>query len=128
MNRPRPTPDDWRFEHRAEPLLTPQRFRHRMGRYVLAAAALVWVSLAVGMLGYHYLESLPWIDAFLNAAMILGGMGPVDTLRTPGGKLFAGLYALYAGVLFLAVAGLVFGPLMHRLLHRFHVDTGPAPK
>lgn len=128
MSRSQPKPEHWRFEHRAEPLLTPLRFRRRMGRYVLAAAALVWVSLAVGMLGYHYLESLPWIDAFLNAAMILGGMGPVDTLRTPGGKLFAGLYALYAGVLFLAVAGLVFGPLMHRLLHRFHVDTGPAPK
>jgi len=69
-----------------------------------------------------------WIDAFLNAAMIFGGMGPVDTIKPPGGKLFAGLYARYSGVLFLAVGGLVFSPLLHRLLHRFHVDAGLGKK
>lgn len=128
MNRSRPLAEDWSFEHRAEPLLPARRFRRRMTRYVLGAALLVCVSLAAGMLGYRYFESMHWIDAFLNAAMILGGMGPVDTMKTAGGKLFAGLYALYSGVLFLAVAGLVFSPLLHRLLHRFHVDEGSGRK
>lgn len=72
------------------------------------------------MLGYHLLERLPWLDAFLNAAMLLGGMGPVDAPHTPGGKLFAGLYALYAGLVFLVTAAIVFTPVLHRLLHRFH--------
>jgi hypothetical protein len=72
------------------------------------------------MSGYMYFERLGWLDAFLNAAMLLGGMGPVNSLRTAGGKLFAGLYALYAGLVFLVVAGILFAPLVHRLFHRFH--------
>ncbi len=79
-------------------------------------------SLVMGMAGYEYFESLRWRDAFLNAAMLLGGMGPVETPQTPGGKVFAGLYALYAGLVFLIVAGIVFAPVVHRLLHRFHWD------
>jgi len=89
-------------------------------RHTLAAFALLLLSLAVGMAGYEYFEDLPWRDAFMNAAMLMGGMGPVDAPRTNGGKVFAGLYALYAGLVFLVAAGLVFAPLMHRVLHRFH--------
>lgn len=79
-------------------------------------------SLAVGMFGYGHYEGLGWRDAFLNAAMLLGGMGPVETPQTNGGKLFAGLYALYAGLVFLVVIGIVFAPLVHRFLHRFHSE------
>jgi len=84
--------------------------------------ALVLGSLLAGMAGYSYFEGLAWRDAFLNAAMLLGGMGPVDAPRTDGGKLFAGLYALYAGLVFLIAAGLVLAPVLHRLLHKFHWD------
>ena len=83
---------------------------------------LVIVSLAIGMAGYHGYEGLPWIDAFLNAAMILSGMGPLLQPATEGGKLFAGFYALYAGLVFIVVAGIILAPLIHRLLHRFHWD------
>jgi hypothetical protein len=80
------------------------------------------VSLAVGMLGYHFLGGLAWIDAFLNASMILSGMGPVDMLSTFGAKLFAGLYALYSGLALIATAALVLAPILHRFLHRFHLE------
>ena len=86
-----------------------------MLRHVAAAFALTLLSLMLGMAGYEYFEQLPWRDAFLNAAMLLGGMGPVDAPRTDGGKLFAGLYALYAGLVFLVAAGLVFAPVVHLL-------------
>jgi hypothetical protein len=79
-------------------------------------------SLAGGMAGYSYFEQLPWRDAFLNAAMLLGGMGPVESPATHGGKLFAGLYALYAGLVFLVAVGIVLAPVVHRLLHQFHWD------
>ena len=75
---------------------------------------------SIGMAGYHGYEGLPWIDAFLNAAMILSGMGPLFQPATPGGKIFAGLYALYAGLIFLVMAGVLLAPVMHRVLHRFH--------
>lgn len=75
------------------------------------------------MAGYHFLEGLSWLDGFLNAAMLLGGMGPVAPLQTPAGKLFAGFYALYAGLLFITVAGLLAAPVAHRLLHRFHWEA-----
>ena len=91
-----------------------------MGLHVAVATFLVGGSLLIGMIGYRYFESWSWIDGFLNAAMLLGGMGPVNDPQTSGGKLFAGLYALYAGLLFLVVAGLLLAPLLHRLLHRFH--------
>jgi hypothetical protein len=82
--------------------------------------AVLAFSLALGMVGYMYFEHLPWRDAFLNSAMLMGGMGPVDAPRTDDGKVFAGLYALYAGLVFLAAAGLVFAPIMHRLMHKSH--------
>jgi len=90
------------------------------------ATALVLGSLLIGMAGYALYEGLAWRDAFLNAAMLLGGMGPVEVPRTEGGKLFAGLYALYAGLVFLVAVGIVLAPVVHRLLHRFHWDADGA--
>jgi hypothetical protein len=81
-------------------------------------------SLAMGMIGYGYFEGLGWLDAFLNAAMLLGGMGPVETPATPGGKLFAGFYALYSGLVFLVAAGITLAPVLHRVMHRFHMGDG----
>ncbi len=88
--------------------------------HFIAAAGLVLASLLLGMAGYEYFERLPWRDAFLNTAMLLGGMGPVDAPRTDAGKVFAGLFALYAGLVFLVTVGLVFAPVLHRLMHKFH--------
>jgi hypothetical protein len=86
------------------------------------ASLLLLGSLVIGMLGYGYFEGLAWRDGFVNSAMLLGGMGPVDVLRTEGGKIFAGFYALYAGLVFIVAAGLVFIPVLHRLMHKFHWD------
>ena len=91
-----------------------------MGRHLAAALAFVALSLLIGIAGYHYLEQLPWLDAFLDASMILGGMGPVRPPVTPGGKLFAGLYALYSGLVFLVTAGVLLAPVLHRAMHKFH--------
>jgi hypothetical protein len=88
--------------------------------HVAAAFALMLLSLAIGMVGYEYFEQLAWRDAFLNAAMLLGGMGPVDAPQTNGGKVFAGLYALYSGLIFLVVAALLIAPVVHRVMHKFH--------
>jgi hypothetical protein len=98
-----------------------------MAQHGGAALVVVAVSLFVGTAGYHVLGHLPWVDAFLNASMILGGMGPVDTLTSSGSKVFAALYALYSGVVFLIVAGILVAPVFHRLLHRFHLER-EAPK
>lgn len=108
------------YEAKHQVPLTRAGFATRIATHALLAAGLLFGSLGIGMLGYHLFEHLPWLDAFLNAAMLLGGMGPVDAPHTPGGKLFAGLYALYAGLVFLVTAAIVFTPLLHRLLHRFH--------
>jgi hypothetical protein len=86
----------------------------------------VVAALAIGVIGYHGLENLRWVDSILNASMILGGMGPVTVLQTSGGKLFASGYALFSGVIFLVVAGLLFAPIFHRLLHHFHMDAEDA--
>jgi hypothetical protein len=80
-------------------------------------------SLAVGVVGYHVFEGLSWIDALLNASMILGGMGPVNAIHTTAGKLFASFYAIYSGLIFLVVAGVLLAPVIHRFLHRFHLET-----
>jgi hypothetical protein len=88
----------------------------------LVVVALGGVSLLIGMIGYVYLEGLSWLDAFLNAAMLLGGMGPIHSPSTPGGKLFAGVYALYAGLVFLVGAGVLAAPIVHRALHTLHWD------
>ena len=111
-----------RFERRHEPLLPRAAFLRRMLRHTALAVGMILVSLALGVLGYHFFAGLNWIDALVNASMLLGGMGPVDTLHTVPGKLFAAFYALYSGVVFLIVAGVLFAPLFHRALHHFHLD------
>jgi hypothetical protein len=110
------------FEHRSQPVLPQQLFYKRMARTGSIALVLVIVTLLIGIAGYHSLEGLGWLDAFLNAAMLLGGMGPVNAPITSGGKLFAGLYALYCGLMVIAVTGLLLAPAAHRLLHRFHLE------
>jgi hypothetical protein len=112
----------WRLEHRGQTPASRARFAARLAWYVASAATLILAALGVGILGYHGFENLSWIDSFLNAAMILGGMGPVAELKTDAGKIFAGMYALFAGILFLVTAGILFTPLVHRLLHRFHFN------
>jgi hypothetical protein len=111
------------FEHRQQKPLPFSAFLVRQGQYLLSSLVLVVVGLGIGVVGYHELESMSWLDSFLNAAMILGGMGPVDVLHTEAGKLFAGCYALFSGLVFLVAAGLFFSPLVHRLLHQFHFDA-----
>jgi hypothetical protein len=108
------------YESRAEPLLPRARFIARLLRHAALAAAVVAGSLAMGMAGYVYFESLTWLDAFVDASMLLGGMGPVHAPETTGGKLFAGCYALYAGLVFLVTVGVVLAPVLHRALHKFH--------
>lgn len=89
---------------------------------MLSSFLLLAFGLGIGIIGYHEFESMDWLDAFLNASMILGGMGPVDVLHTEAGKIFAGLYALFSGLIFLVTVGLFFSPLIHRLLHKFHFE------
>jgi hypothetical protein len=103
--------------------LTRRQFARRVAAHFALATALVAVSLAGGMWGYEYYEALGWRDAFMNTAMLLGGMGPVHTPVTDGGRVFAGCFALYAGLVFLVVAGLVLAPIVHRLMHRLHWDA-----
>jgi len=113
-----------RFESKKEPLLSRAKFAERMGRNFGVASALVAVSLVGGMLGYHLTEGMDWVDAFANAAMILCGMGPLEPLKTTAEKLFAGFYALYSGLVLVLASGVVLAPVVHRMLHRFHVEDG----
>jgi hypothetical protein len=110
------------FEHHTEPLATPSVFVQRMLRYSLVTAGIILFSLVIGILGYHYFESLSWIDSLLNASMILGGMGPVNPLQTDAGKIFASFYALYSGIILLASVGILVTPIFHRFMHRFHLE------
>lgn len=111
------------YEPRTYPPLSRHHFGRRLLLHFLAASALVLGSLAIGMAGYAYFEHLGWRDGFLNSAMLLGGMGPVEYPITSGGKLFAGLYALYAGLIFLVTAAILVAPVVHRLLHKFHWEA-----
>ena len=110
------------YESRKQPPLSPIHFRRRLALHVAIATGLLLGSLLIGMAGYAGFEDLPWRDSFLNSAMLLGGMGPVDAPRSDGGKVFAGIYALYAGLVFIVAGGLVFVPVLHRLLHKLHWD------
>jgi hypothetical protein len=110
------------FEHRSEPLLSRTAFLKRLVRHGGLALLLILGSLILGVFGYRFLEGQDWVDAILNASMILGGMGPVGELHSVAGKLFAAFYALYSGVVFLIVAGVLFVPVFHRFLHRFHFE------
>jgi len=111
------------FEPKHKPLLSRQAFAKRVARNFAAASLLIGLSLVGGMVGYRYLEGMDWIDAFANASMILSGMGPLGPLQTWGGKLFAGFYALYSGLALILATGIIFAPVVHRLLHRFHLPS-----
>ena len=110
------------FERSNQPLLTRTRFIQRLAYSMMVAFICITIALYIGMLGYHYFERMGWVDAFVNAAMILSGMGPVQSLATVGGKLFAGFYALFSGLTFIFFISIIFAPLVHRFLHKFHVE------
>lgn len=110
------------FERRHAPLLPTSRFARRFVAFAALSFAIVVGSLALGAAGYHGFAGLPWIDALLNAAMILSGMGPVDTMTTTPAKLFATAYALFSGVAFVSTVAVLFAPLVHRFFHHFHLE------
>jgi hypothetical protein len=110
------------YEHHSERLLPLRDFVQRLLAHAGFAATIIGGSLTIGIVGYHVLARMSWVDSFLNAAMILGGMGPVGDLPTSTSKIFAGCYALYAGVVFIAVAGILIAPVAHRILHKMHLD------
>jgi flagellar biosynthesis protein FliR len=112
------------FEHRRQAVIPRRRFLVRLGRAILLWLGLACIGLAIGMTGYAATEGMSAIDAFINASMILSGMGPVDQLKTSGGKLFAGFYALFSGLFVVIASGFVLAPVLHRVLHSFHVEQG----
>jgi hypothetical protein len=114
---------DMSFEARGEPLLSRAAFAGRVLASCAAAALLISASLYGGMCGYRYFEGMSWVDAFVNAAMILSGMGPMNTLHTNGGKIFAGCYALYSGLMVIIATALILAPVVHRLMHQFHLEA-----
>jgi hypothetical protein len=116
------------FEHRRSPLLPRRAFYARLARSLALAFAMVLLSLGIGMAGYHGFEGLSWLDAFLNAAMILSGMGPVAQIQMPAGKLFAGCYALFSGLALVTTVAVIFAPIFHRFLHKFHLDADSREK
>lgn len=113
----------FRYERRTDPLLARNLFLIRVGRHVLLALGIMLLFLAVGMLGYHYFADLPWLDAVLNASMILSGMGPVDPLTSPMAKTFATAYALCSGLVFAFVTGIIISPILHRVFHNLHIEA-----
>jgi len=112
------------FERKHEAPISRTRFINRLALHVCISIGILLFSLVIGMLGYQHFERLPWRDAFLNAAMLLGGMGPVNAPQTDGGKLFAGFYALYAGLVFIVMIGVMLTPVLHRMMHKFHWGDG----
>lgn len=110
------------YEGRKDRLLTRAQFARRVFGHVSVAVATAALALYVGMAGYHFLGGLNWVDSLLNASMILGGMGPVDTLKTDGAKIFASFYALFSGLIFIGLLGVLLAPFIHRAMHKFHID------
>ena len=108
--------------HRTKPLPPRKVFAVRMLRSLVLALGIIGVSLGLGILGYHFCAGLSWLDALLNASMILTGMGPVNELRTTAGKLFASFYALFSGVVFITSVAVMLAPMVHRFLHKFHFE------
>ncbi len=117
-----PAASSGRFERRNEPLLARRHYYRRLARHGAMAAGLLLAGILTGMTGYHFLEGQRWTDAFANAAMIISGMGPLDPIRTPAGRIFAGVYAIFSGVAFLTTVGILLAPVVHRALHRFHLE------
>ncbi len=112
------------FEHISKPVIPRHQFRSRLARSLLLGSAMVVVSLAIGMVGFlHYFPKMDWADAFVNASMLLSGMGPLAQPETTGAKIFAGLYALFAGLMLVMTTGVIFAPLVHRFLHVMHSDA-----
>jgi hypothetical protein len=109
------------YEHNSQPILPFRRFMRRVLWHFLFGVGAIAFSLGIGILGYHVFEHLSWLDSLLNASMILGGMGPVNPIRTVAAKVFASFYALYSGVVFLVVVGIMIAPVAHRILHRLHL-------
>lgn len=112
------------YESKSHSPIPRAHFVRRLIGHFFVAVGLLGVSLFVGMAGYEHYEHLPWRDAFINSAMLLGGMGPVNAPQSDGGKIFAGLFALYAGLVFLIVLAIIFTPVIHRMLHKFHWEDG----
>lgn len=110
------------YERTDHPLLSRAKFLRRVARHISGALMFLALALIIGVLGYHYLAHLKWIDSFLNASMILGGMGPVDPLPSNAAKIFASCYAIFCGVGFIGIAGIMLAPFAHRLLHRLHIE------
>ena len=110
------------YESRNNPLLDRAKFLRRVSRHLGLALIAISIALGIGVLGYHWVANLGWIDALLNASMILGGMGPVDPLHSSAAKIFASFYALFSGLAFIGIASLMIAPFAHRLLHRFHLE------
>lgn len=116
------------LEKRFQRLAPTARFITRLMRNFLIGNVIIAISLGIGMLGYHHIEKMSWVDAYVNAAMILSGMGPVSPLETTAGKLFAGTYALFSGIIFLVIIAIIFLPLFHRFFHKFHIEEVKSPK
>ena len=112
------------FENKNEPVIAPATFMARLGRALVIWLGITLGGLTIGIAGYAYFEGMSLTDAFVNAAMILSGMGPVGELKTEGGKIFAGLYAIFSGLVIVIATGFVLAPVFHRVLHKFHVETG----
>jgi len=110
------------FEHRHQAVLPRKLFYLRLARHAAVSLAIIGGSLGVGILGYHFAEGLSWLDSLLNASMILSGMGPVNELKHDAGKWFASFYALFSGVMFITTCGILFAPVVHRFLHKFHAE------
>jgi hypothetical protein len=110
------------FEHRKAPLISRPAFYRRVFWGLTVSLLLLTISLGIGILGYHYIGELPWIDSLLNASMILTGMGPVSDMVSDGSKLFASIYALFSGIAFLSFAAVLFAPIIHRFMHKFHLE------
>ena len=111
------------FEHYSEPLIPRKEYFRRLVKNALIASGTIAIAFIIGILGYHFFERLAWIDAALNAAMILGGMGPVNVLYSTAGKLFATGYALFSGLIFITSVGIIAAPIVHRFLHQFHLEA-----
>lgn len=112
----------FRYEHNSEPLLPTRLFIRRLINHFSFGFAVIAASLAIGIFGYHFFEGLNWLDSLLNASMILGGMGPVNEIKTVAGKVFASFYALFSGIVFLMTVGIILTPLVHRFLHKLNIE------
>jgi len=116
------------FEGKHQKIAPASVFIKRLLIFIGFAILLILFALSIGIAGYHWIAGFSWVDALLNASMILGGMGPVDSLTSAGAKIFASVYALFSGLVFIAVMGIVFSPIVHRMLHKFHIDDRDLQK